>query len=253
MLFLGLVFLKNLVCSMGRDYFRFKQFVVKQEGAAMKVGTDGVLLGAWADLQGVKSVLDIGSGSGVVALMIAQRCDAQIEAVEIDRASAEQAKINFEASSWSDRLKICNLSFQDYSEKVCEPFDLLVSNPPYFTRSLKSQTEQRNLVRHTDQLPNEDLLKGVVKLLSPHGRFCAVFPYVEGNIFIAQAANYGLFCNRKLYVQSKPDKPTLRILTEFSFKKKKLIEESISIHTMKGDSEYTDEYKKLTADFYLAF
>lgn len=238
---------------MGRNYFRFKQFVVKQEGAAMKVGTDGVLLGAWVNLQSVESVLDIGSGSGVIALMIAQRCSAKIEAVEIDNASAEQAKANFEASPWSERLTIRNVPFQNYFEINSTQFDLLVSNPPYFTRSLKSQIEERNLVRHTDQLPNDDLLKGVVKLLSPQGRFCAVFPYVEGNIFIAQAANYCLFCNRKLYVQSKPDKPTLRILMEFSFEKKRLIEETLSIHTTEGDVEYTDEYKRLTADFYLAF
>lgn len=237
---------------MGKNYFRFKQFIVKQEGAAMKVGTDGVLLGAWVDVENTNSVLDIGTGSGVIALMIAQRCNAIIEAVEIDKTSAEQAKSNFEASPWSERLTLKHVSFQNYSHNNSNKFDLLVSNPPYFTNSLKSQTDERNLVRHTDELSNTDLLQGVVKLLSPKGRFCAVFPYVEGNIFIAQAANFGLYCNRKLHVQSKPNKPTLRILTEFSFEKKRLIEENLSIHTTQGE-EYTENYKALTADFYLAF
>lgn len=237
---------------MGKNYFRFKQFVVKQEGAAMKVGTDGVLLGAWVDLEKTNSVLDIGTGSGVIALMIAQRCNAIIEAVEIDKTSAEQAKSNFEASPWSNRLIVKHISLQNYSDNNSTKFDLLVSNPPYFTNSLKSQTDERNLVRHTDELSNTDLLQGVVKLLSKTGRFCAVFPYVEGNIFIAQAANYGLYCNKKLQVQSKPNKPTLRILTEFSFEKKRLIEENLIIHTTQGE-EYTENYKTLTADFYLAF
>jgi len=236
---------------MGKNYFRFKQFVIKQEGAAMKVGTDGVLLGAWVDLENVNTVLDIGTGSGIIALMIAQRCNANIKAVEIDLASAQQASANFESSPWSNRLEIHNTSFQNYFETNSVKFDLLVSNPPYFTNSLKSQTEDRNLVRHTDQLSNTDLLNGVIKLLSPQGRFCAVFPYAEGNVFIAQAANYGLYCNKKLYVQSKPEKSILRILVDFSFEKRRLTEDNLSIH--REDSEYTDEYKLLTKDFYLAF
>ncbi|MHC1705819.1 MAG: tRNA1(Val) (adenine(37)-N6)-methyltransferase [Tenuifilaceae bacterium] len=236
---------------MGKNYFRFKQFVIKQEVAAMKVGTDGVLLGAWVDLKNVNNVLDIGTGSGIIALMIAQRCNANIKAVEIDLASAQQAKANFESSPWSNRLEIHNTSFQNYFETSSAKFDLLVSNPPYFTNSLKSQTEDRNLVRHTDLLPNSDLLNGVIKLLSAKGRFCAVFPYAEGNVFIAQAASYGLYCNKKLYIQSKPEKPILRILVDFSFEKRRLMEDNLSIH--REDSEYTDEYKLLTKDFYLAF
>lgn len=236
---------------MGRNYFRFKQFVIKQEVAAMKVGTDGVLLGAWADVENVNSVLDIGTGSGVIALMIAQRCNAQVHAVEIDSASALQAKHNFELSQWGTRLSLDALSLQDFSNAHASRFDLIVSNPPYFSRSLKSASPERTIARHTDELSNADLLDGVKKLLSPEGRFCAIFPYIEGNIFIAEAASYGLFCNKKLFVQTKPDKPIIRILTEFSFSKKRLPESTISIHTSEGD--YTEGYKRLTADFYLAF
>lgn len=236
---------------MGRNYFRFKQFLIKQEGAAMKVGTDGVLLGAWASLENVTSVLDIGTGSGVIALMIAQRSGATIKGVEIDSASAAQAKHNFESSQWSNRLSIENYSLQEFTKTYDQKFDLIVSNPPYFNRSLKSPSQERTLTRHTDELPNADLLEGVCKLLSLDGCFCAIFPYIEGNIFIAEAVNYGLYCNKKLYIQSKPDKPIIRILIEFSFTKKKLVENTLFIHTSEGD--YTDDYKALTRDFYLAF
>ena len=236
---------------MGKNYFRFKQFVIKQETAAMKVGTDGVLLGAWTDVENINSVLDIGTGSGVIALMIAQRCNAQIRAVEIDTSSAEQAKHNFEQSLWNDRLSIETISLQEYLKNQTTKFDLIVSNPPYFNKSLKSPSPERTLTRHTDELPNADLLDGVSKLLQPDGRFCAIFPYTEGNLFIAEAVNYGLFCNKKLFVQTKPEKPVIRILTEFSFNKKRLPDSALSIHTLEGD--YTEEYKRLTADFYLSF
>ena len=237
---------------MGKSYFRFKQFLIKQESAAMKVGTDGVLLGAWIDAEGVNSVLDIGTGSGVIALMIAQRNhNATIHAVEIDHSSALQAKYNFENSPWSSRLRIDPLPLQEFSSKCDSKFDLIVSNPPYFNKSLKSPSPERTLSRHTDELPNSDLLEGVKKHLVADGRFCAIFPYTEGNIFIAEAVNYGLYCNRKLFVKTKPEKPVIRILTEFSFHKKLLPDSTISIHTIEGD--YTEEYKMLTADFYLAF
>lgn len=217
----------------------------------MKVGTDGVLLGAWANVENVNSVLDIGTGSGVIALMIAQRSNAHIQAVEIDRSSAIQAKYNFELSQWSERLSVEAISLQEYSKNQLNKFDLIVSNPPYFSKSLKPPSAQRALTRHTDELPNADLLCGVSLLLKPEGRFCAIFPYTEGNIFIAEAVNYGLFCNRKVFVQTKPEKPIIRILAEFSFNKIKLPDSTISIHTSAGD--YTDDYKILTADFYLAF
>jgi len=225
--------------------------VIKQEGAAMKVGTDGVLLGAWANVENAKSVLDIGTGSGVIALMIAQRCNAKIQAVEIDASSALQAGHNFEQTPWGNRLSVSDVSVQEYSKDSATQFDLIVSNPPYFNKSLKSPSPERTLTRHTDELSNTDLLESVSKLLQPDGRFCAIFPYTEGNLFIAEAVNYGLFCNKKLFIQTKPDKPIIRILTEFSFHKKRLPENNLSIHTSEGD--YTEEYKRLTTDFYLAF
>lgn len=236
---------------MGQNYFRFKQFLIRQETAAMKVGTDGVLLGAWADVENAKSVLDIGTGSGVIALMIAQRCNAQVQAVEIDTSSALQARHNFEKSPWENRLSVETVSLQEYSKVSSVKFDLIVSNPPYFNKSLKSPSPDRTLTRHTDELSNTDLLLGVSKHLQPDGRFCAIFPYTEGNLFIAEAVNFGLFCNKKLFIQTKPEKPIIRILAEFAFYRKRFPESTLSIHNSEGD--YTEEYKRLTADFYLAF
>lgn len=236
---------------MGNNYFRFKQFVIKQESAAMKVGTDGVLLGAWADVENANSVLDIGTGSGLIALMIAQRCKARISSIEIDMPSALQANYNFEQSQWGDRLSVDTISLQEYSKKHTANFDLIVSNPPYFNRSLKSPSPRRTLTRHTDELDHTELLEGVSNLLNPDGRFCAVFPYTEGNLFIGEANNHGLYCNKKMFVQTKPNKSILRILLEFSFYEKLYQENTISIHNNEG--EYTADYKKLTADFYLAF
>lgn len=217
----------------------------------MKVGTDGVLLGAWIGLGGVSTALDIGTGSGVIALMIAQRCNAVVDAVEIDSDSANQAKSNFDSSPWKNRVTVYNMSFQNFYAVTKTKYDLIVSNPPYFSNSLKSAFQKRNIARHADELPYHQLIEGVAKLLSNNGKFCAVFPYTEGNVFIAQAANAELFCTRKTNVYSHPHKPVLRLLLEFSFMKEKLVENELSIHNLEGN--YSDDYKKLTKDFYLAF
>lgn len=217
----------------------------------MKVGTDGVMLGAWADILNVTTALDIGTGSGVIALMLAQRSNAIIDAVEIDYDSANQAKENIIHSPWNKRIRILHCPFQQFYRTCNTKYDLIVSNPPYFTRSLKSPSIIKSLVRHADELPNNDLIEGVVKLLHPNGRFCGVFPYSEGNVFIAQAANSGLYCNKKLNISSRPDKPVIRMLIELSFAKIKTSDESIIIHDELGD--YSHQYRELTKDFYLAF
>lgn len=218
----------------------------------MKVGTDGVLLGAWADVSNANRVLDIGTGTGVIALMLAQRNQTvQIEAVEIDSLSAKQAMENAENSPWNNRVTIQNKSFQSFIAESGDKYNLIVSNPPYFNQSLKSPFEHRTLTRHNDSLPYEDLLKGVSSLLETNGKFCGVFPYTEGNVFIALATSFGLYCNKKLNIQSKPNRNTLRMLIQLEFEKKSLEESTLCIHNSEGN--YTDEYKQLTADFYLAF
>lgn len=218
----------------------------------MKVGTDGVLLGAWADVESSKYALDIGTGTGVIALMLAQRNPVlQVDAVEIDGESFIQAMENVDKSIWKNRITVVNKSFQDFYHESTNRYGLIVANPPYFNQSLKSPFTHRTQTRHTDTLPYGELLQGIVKLLPGEGKFCGIFPYTEGNVFIAQAASYGLYCNKKLNVQSKPGRNTLRVLVQLELVKKTLDESTLCIHGI--DGSYTEDYKKLTADFYLAF
>jgi len=236
---------------MSNPYFRFKQFAVRQENAAMKVGTDGVLLGAWAHVEASSRILDVGTGTGLIALMLAQRSKAAIDAVEIDEPSYRQALINVENSPWKTRIALFNESFQDFAQRATRQYDLIVSNPPYFIKSLKSPEMKRTAARHTDWLPQDELLKGIEKLLTPDGLFAGIFPYIEGNVFTAKASNYGLFCNKRVVVTGKEKQPPKRLLLEFSSEKKSFSESELTIRNL--DDSFTDEYKHLTKDFYLAF
>ena len=150
-----------------------------------------------------------------------------------------------------NRITIANKSFQEFVTESDNRYDLIVSNPPYFEQSLKSPFEHKTLTRHTDTLPYDELLNGISRLLTNKGKFCGVFPYTEGNVFIAKATTYGLFCNKRLNIQSKPNRNTLRMLIQLEMEKKPIEESTLCIHDLEGN--YTDEYKQLTADFYLAF
>lgn len=237
---------------MPNNYFNFKQFSIDQSDCAMKVGTDGVLLGAWANTQNINTILDIGTGTGLIAIMIAQRSNAQIYAIEIDKKASQQATQNIENCKWNKRIAVKNISFQDYIQQTVLKFDLIVTNPPYFSRSMKSAAKQRNLARHDDSLPLKDLFKGVAELLSINGKFCLILPYEEKTNAITLAQNKKLFCNNILNIKPTTDKQPKRILLEFSNQQNKLKENIIAIEHQQRH-EYTDEYKLLTKDFYLAF
>lgn len=231
------------------DYFDFKQFRVKQDKAAFKTGTDGVMLGAWADASSATRVLDIGTGSGLISLMIAQRTDASIVGIEPDMSSYEQARENMENSPWQERIEIVNTRLQDYSPGY--RFDLLVSNPPFFRQSLTGNDHRRARARHDYDLSGAELVKGVSRLLAPGGKFCLILPYVEAAIFIAEAAESGLFCNKILRVKPLPSSPVRRMLMEFAAGKGELQQSFLTIERKRH--KYTDEYKNLTADYYLYF
>lgn len=233
--------------------FRFKQFVVSQDKCAMKVGTDGVLIGAWCSCVGAINVLDVGCGTGLISLMVAQRNDkAVIDAVEIDVDAAEQSRGNFEKSDWFPRLNVYNMSFQEYISKSTKKYDFIVSNPPYFIDSLKNSDVARMSARHTDKLPYEDLIYGVVNLLAEDGVFSAIFPYEEANIFVAKAAASGLYCVKRMDVKGVVNKPIKRVMLEFSRVKSELISDSMFIEGVERHS-YSQKYIDLTKDFYLKF
>jgi len=218
----------------------------------MKVGTDGVLLGAWTDCENATSVLDIGTGTALISLMIAQRSTANIDAVEIDDEACRQATENIGKSPWKDRVEVFNQSFQDFTKSTEKKYDLIVSNPPYFQNSLFTPDKKRTNARHNSNLKLEDLIQGSVKLLSENGALSIILPYLEGNMFILKASEMGLYCIRQTNVLPKPNREPKRLLLEFMKTKKPLVEQEIIIELGKRH-EYSDAYKNLTKIFYLAF
>lgn len=236
---------------MPNNYFRFKQFAIRQEKSAMKVGTDGVMLGAWAAIDNAKTILDVGAGTGLIALMLAQRSNASIDAVEIDESSAQQALENVNSSRWQSRVKVHCKPFQQFAIETGIQYDLIVSNPPYFIKSLKPEEAARTVARHNELLPHTELLEGINKLLNENGRFAGIFPYVEGNVFVALASTCNLYCTKRVSIYGKINGPVKRLMLEFSREKLPLEETSITVRGI--DGEYTPEYVNLTKDFYLAF
>jgi tRNA1Val (adenine37-N6)-methyltransferase len=232
-------------------YFRFKQFTVQQSVAAMKVNTDGVLLGAWTPVERAVSALDVGAGTGVIALMLAQRnARLLIDAVEIDEASAQQAAANVRQSPWDARIRVVHASFQQFAQVTESCYHLIVSNPPYFVDALPPADEKRRVSRHAATLPYADLLDGAAALLEPEGRLSVILPCVEGVFFAAQAAAKGLYCTRKTTVYAAVGKPAKRVLLLFAREPVPLQEDSLVIHLPHGVG-YTPEYMALTGDFYL--
>ncbi len=231
--------------------FRFKQFEIHQDQCTMKVGTDGVLLGAWADVSQSKRILDIGTGSGVIALMLAQRAqEADIHGVEIDPLAQEQAAMNAEHSLWGERITIFPGAIQDFARQHQERYDLVVSNPPFFSGGTLSANHSRNEVRHTVKLPSGELLHAVRMLLKPEGRFCVILPFLEGLRFAELAASYNLPCTRMTEVFPKPSKPVSRLLLQFESEAHPLVKSKLVIQEVE-EHNWTDEYKALTDQFYL--
>jgi tRNA1Val (adenine37-N6)-methyltransferase len=236
---------------MANNYFSFKQFTIYQDKCAFKVGTDGVLLGAYADVTGIANVLDVGTGSGLIALMIAQRCDAGIIAIEPDEESFNQACSNFFNSSWNSRIKSLNIDVQSYQPDNLK-FDLIVSNPPYFTGSLKNPEPRKSAARHNDSLSTGEMLGAVSRLLNEEGKFQVIMPYAEGNILIAEAHEHGLFCNSILKIKPLSGSEVRRLILTFSRQRIKVTEKFLTIeHGLRHD--FTEEYMNLTKDFYLKF
>lgn len=233
--------------------FAFKQFIIHQDKCAMKVGTDAVLLGAWILPNGSKHILDIGTGTGVIALMLAQKTTAHIDAIDIDEHACLQATQNIQESKFPDRVSVTQISLQDYSKTATKKYDLIVTNPPYFEQSLKSSDEQRSHARHADVLPFEELLDGVLKLLTEKGKFCLILPTLEAEKFRALAEKKGLHISKLLRVKSRIDKTVdKRHLMQFEVKPTEFSEKTIAIEE-EVRHQYTDDYKELTKDYYTNF
>ncbi len=229
--------------------FQFKQFSINDDQSTMKVGTDGVLLGAWCDIRNAKSILDIGSGSGLISLMLAQRTEALISAIDIDENSVNQGKQNFQNSDWGNQLTAIHSSLKDFTKSENKKFDLIVSNPPFFINALKSPFKNKTRSKHTDELSYQELAHGIANFMASDGRACLILPYTESKFFIDLALIENIYLNKQLIIKPKASRKFNRILMEFSFQKSKLEEKEIYLR--EENNEYSEAYKSLCKNYYL--
>ncbi|HZY82118.1 MAG TPA: methyltransferase [Cyclobacteriaceae bacterium] len=230
--------------------FQFKYFSIQDDRATMKVGTDAVLLGAWVEVGSAKTILDIGTGSGVIALMMAQRSgfDSHVDAIEIDEASVMQAKENVSRSPWSEKITIEHTSLQSFKSGN---YDLIVCNPPYFNKSLLPPSASRQAARHTQSLSFEELLVSAKRLLNPSGIFAVILPFTEGGQLKSMALSSGLNCHRSMAFYSRKGKPQERWLMEFSLEGRRVTTEPETIVLYTEGERWSEGYVDLTRDFYI--
>lgn len=232
--------------------FHFKKFSIDDSSAAMKIGTDSVLLGAWTPCGAENRILDIGTGSGILALMMAQRTKAVIDAIEVNANAADLAQKNVQLSPWPDQIHIFNLSIQEFSSETNNKYNLIICNPPFFTDSLKAPDQARNIARHNDTLPVKDLLKITSELLAEDGKASFILPADAFENWITQASSHYLFPEIITKVKSSHKHHPHRAMVVFTkVQKPEITENELSIYSSKGI--YTDEYRKLTKEFYLNF
>ena len=232
---------------MSNSFFSFRQFSISQDRCAMKVGTDGVLLGAWAP--GGQRILDVGTGTSLIALMMAQRFPtSHVVGIDVDDEACLQAAENVENSPFSDRVKIVKSSLQEFL--VEESFDAIVSNPPYFVNSLKNPDARRTLARHTDSLSFDDLFRGVGRLLSEYGVFSIIIPTDALEQMLLNACHYGFYVSRQVAVKTVERKLPKRYLLSFRRQPTECVVEEIKVMTDSEGSRST-WFDALTREFYL--
>lgn len=235
--------------------FTFKQFEVHQERCAMKVGTDGVLLGAWASVEHCRRILDMGTGTGLVALMAAQRSEADIIAIDLDADAVAQAAENAALSPWSNRIQVLEADARTLAdsssgiEHSALSFDAILCNPPFFENSLKCPDSARTMARHTDTLTFDELARSAVRLLSPEGELSVVIPHDRAHDMTVSAACNGLFATRQMVVVPVEGGKPKRILMSFTRQGAPHAMETLCIHS--AERQYTPAYINLVKDFYL--
>lgn len=219
----------------------------------MKVGTDGILLGAWVNVPKNAQILDIGTGTGLLSLMLAQRSQTspitKIDAVEIDYAAYMQAQDNIQNSPWSDRISIYHGRIQDFAVTCPQQYDLIISNPPFFEKAYKASQTSRILARHSDSLLQTDILKVASQLLKIDGHLAVIYPTDLANTFLSKARDFGLWCDRQVNIKPTPTSPIKRIALELSKTKFSRQETMLTIEESKHI--YTEDYIALVKDFYL--
>jgi len=226
--------------------FKFKEFSIIQEKSAMKVGTDGVLLGCWVTCENANTILDIGCGTGLITLILGQRnLNSNVTGIEIDKIASQEAQLNISNSDWEERIEIKHTSLQQFTPKL--KFDLIVSNPPFFPQN-KSQ-QSRDIARHTNTLSFEDLIDNAAKMLEEKGIFSVIIPKNSEEYFCKIAAIHKLYCNRVCNVKGNEASQVKRVIMEFSFIKTVVLTEYLTIERSRHN--YMDKYIQLCKDFYL--
>lgn len=233
------------------NFFRFKQFQITDDRSAMKVGTDSVILGAWVTVHNAKSIIDIGCGSGLISLLLAQRSqNIDILGVEIDEGSAKDSIYNFHHAPWSNNLQFRHCDIRKFDSK--KKYDLVISNPPFFTGSLLPKNNEREGARHDKSLSLNDLLRSTVRLMNKKGTLAIVFPYDREEELIQNAYEMGLFPHRILHTRNKPQAQIKRSFIEFQKVKVPIVEKEL-FSIRDEENKYSQEYKMLTKEFYLKF
>ncbi|MDP4203200.1 MAG: methyltransferase [Bacteroidota bacterium] len=236
---------------MPNPYFQFKQFTVWHDKCAMKVGTDGVLLGAWAAVEEAKTILDVGTGSGLIALMAAQRnSDALITAIDIEETATIQAEENFNRSPWQERFTVHHASLEQYALTANATFDVIISNPPYFHQSLHSPDKKRTLARHTAHFTQDTLLANCCELLADNGSIYLILPVTEGEILLNKAIDHKLFCTHKTLVFPTPSSSPKRLLIALAKTQQPLLEDAITIESGIRH-HYSEDFARMLQAFYL--
>jgi tRNA1Val (adenine37-N6)-methyltransferase len=231
--------------------FHFKKFSVNQDQCAMKIGTDAVLLGAWTPLiTNPNTILDIGAGTGILALMLAQRSTAaQIDAIEIEENAFEQCVENFEASPWADRLFCFHAALDEFVDEPEEEYDLIICNPPFYTDTYKTDDSSRDLARFEDAMPFDELIEAASLLLSENGMFSVIIPYKKEEYFISLCSKWNLFPFKITRVKGTPTAEIKRSLLAFTRIEQTPYVDELIIETSRH--QYTPEYIELTKEFYL--
>ncbi len=234
---------------MRNNYFQFKQFRIEQDGAAMKVSTEGCLLGAIAVGEQGVSILDIGTGTGLLALMLAQKLTGKVTSIEADQEAAEQAKVNVAASPWSGRVEVVHNTIQSYAANADVLYGLIVSNPPFYTNYLPSDDVRRRLAMHTYTMSMGDLLMAVISLLDTNGKFYVLYPAYEAGVFAQLARQKGLYPDENHIIRNKPGSSIFRMITCYTKQETQTIQRELVIRDHQGN--YSEDFERLLRPYYL--
>lgn len=232
--------------------FFFKKFAMFHHRSTMRIGTDAVLFAQWVDVKPSDTVLDIGTGSGIIPMILSQKGVGQVDAIELDIDSYEEAKMNFSISVWSTKLNVVNADIRIFADETDEKYDLIVSNPPYYSSDVKPIKEKKVMARHVSTLSFKDLILSAKKMMKDDARFAVVLPYYESRLFIKEAENTGLYLQKELMISPIEDKEPNRVNMQFILLKNDNVETELFTIRNK-DYSYTEQYKDFLKDFYLDF